>query len=821
MTEHTPTFWSAPALAKAGYPVFPVAPTEKRPAVEGGFYGATRNVYEIADWIAEGREHHNIAIPTGVAYDSCLVIVEADSEEARAWMEERYGPPTVESAHKHTAGGHWYFKHPRDGKVSSRKVENAPVDLDRKGDGGYVLAPPSTGKRWTADDIPNKESLPFLPPELRGPKRGEVMNPPEEAAAKSNGRLGPNAKKHAAEAIANHVRNIEQGKRHEHLMHLSSVLLSRHISPEDARTILVSAWTQASSELADRAWDEVTNTLTTTQTALAEQRATGVPEMEKITPGLFEELELIFRWRLPAGGQPGNSANSANSANGVQNENVAEWTPPAAFHSYQLPEFPQGVFPLWLADYTEALARSTQTPRDLVGMLALTVGAVASAKLVDVGVWDGWREPTNLFTATALRSGSRKTTVFERMCAPIEEYEALLIEETAEEVAEQQTRRRIYEGRLKKAEQQASKANDDELDRLTADAMQVAAELESIKVLVEPRLLVDDASPERLASMLAEQGGRIALMSAEGGIFDIMAGRYSQGIPNLDVYLKGHAGDALRVDRVGRKADFVRKPALTTGLAIQPDVLRGLADKPGFRGRGLLGRFLYAMPHDTLGTRGIRTGAVDRALETTYGRKIKYLLRLSPKLPDEDRNPRVLRLSAEARDEMERFMIWLEPRLAEGAELGDMTDWAGKLAGAVARIAGVLHMFDYAGKMQPWDYEVNKEVVERAIKIGHYLLAHAKCVLAFMGSDSRVEDAKYILRWIERKGCEWFTKREAFEGTKGRFDTVSDLETGLEVLIEHGYVREDPDQPLHRGPGRKPSPRYEVNPLAGGSRESK
>jgi replicative DNA helicase len=165
--------------------------------------------------------------------------------------------------------------------------------------------------------------------------------------------------------------------------------------------------------------------------------------------------------------------------------------------------------------------------------------------------------------------------------------------------------------------------------------------------------------------------------------------------------------------------------------------------------------------------------------------------------------------------------FWLEPRLAEGAELGDMTDWAGKLAGAVARIAGILHMLDYAGKMQPWDYEVSKEVVERAIKIGHYLLAHAKCVMAFMGSDSRVEDAKYVLRWIERKGCEWFTKREAFEGTKGRFDTVSDLEAGLEVLIEHGYVREDPIQPLHRGPGRKPSPRYEVNPLASESRGGK
>jgi len=311
--------------------------------------------------------------------------------------------------------------------------------------------------------------------------------------------------------------------------------------------------------------------------------------MEKITPGLFSELEKIFRWRLGPSTPNDDSEDSGNNGDRLQILAEEEWAPPAAFRSYLLPEFPRGVFPPWLERYADALAEATQTPRDLMGMLGLTVGAVASAKLVDVEVWDGWREPTNLFTATALRSGSRKTTVFERMCAPIEEYEALLIEETAEEVAEQQTRRRIYEGRLKKAEQQASKADDSDLDRLTADAMQVAADLESIKVLVEPRLLVDDASPERLASILAEQGGRIALLSAEGGIFDIIAGRYSQGIPNLDVYLKGHAGDALRVDRVGRKADFVCRPALTTGLAIQPDVLKGLAGRPGFRGRGYSG----------------------------------------------------------------------------------------------------------------------------------------------------------------------------------------------------------------------------------------
>jgi replicative DNA helicase len=37
-----------------------------------------------------------------------------------------------------------------------------------------------------------------------------------------------------------------------------------------------------------------------------------------------------------------------------------------------------------------------------------------------------------------------------------------------------------------------------------------------------------------------------------------MAGRYNQQVgPNLGVYLKGHAGDLLRVDRRGRPPEYV------------------------------------------------------------------------------------------------------------------------------------------------------------------------------------------------------------------------------------------------------------------------
>ena len=56
-------------------------------------------------------------------------------------------------------------------------------------------------------------------------------------------------------------------------------------------------------------------------------------------------------------------------------------------------------------------------------------------------------------------------------------------------------------------------------------------------------------------------------------------------------------------DRGSRPPVFLKSPRLSIGLSPQPDVLRGLAAKPGFRGRGLLGRFLYLLPPSPLGFR--------------------------------------------------------------------------------------------------------------------------------------------------------------------------------------------------------------------------
>ena len=279
-SEPTPTFWAAPDLAKAGYPVFPLK--GKEPSVAGGFYACTTDVSQVAEWINEGRAHHDVAVVTGLP--SGVVVIDADTPEAFEEMKGQYGEPTVRTRR----GGHWWFSHPRNGRITSTKVQDG---LDRKGDGGYVAVPPSRGRTWTRG-IPDREALAPLPREF-WPKRAERSD-----AARS---LSAEVKDRAAEVIARYVAKIPPGEgkgRHEHLKHLCGVLLARGVAFGDAEDVLCAAWGKAGGELAERAPREVPNTLRTTEQALAEDRATGVPSLEGITPGLYGELEAIFGWKV-------------------------------------------------------------------------------------------------------------------------------------------------------------------------------------------------------------------------------------------------------------------------------------------------------------------------------------------------------------------------------------------------------------------------------------------------------------------------------------------------------------------------------------------
>jgi hypothetical protein len=492
---------------------------------------------------------------------------------------------------------------------------------------------------------------------------------------------------------------------------------------------------------------------------------------------------------------------------------TSDWDPPVEFGAFELPPFPAEALPSQLGDFVRACALATQTPMDLPGMLVLSATAACCAKRVVLEVKPGYREPLNLFTLAALPSGHRKSAVLREVAAPLIEWEAKAAEDKAPEIAKASQRWAISKKRLDSITDRAAKAKTKgEREQLELEVEDLTEQHAKLTLPPEPRILADDVTPEALGSLLAKYGGRMAILSAEGGVFQQMAGRYSDS-PNLDVYLKAHAGDEIRVDRQSRGAERVTDPALTLGISPQPHVLEALAEKPLLRGTGLLARFLYALPTSMLGARTDDAPPIPDAVRSAYVGALRRLLVLQAQ-----KEPFALKLSPEAYQAWREFYLWVEPQLAEGGELESISDWGSKLPGAVARIAGILGILRILClKANSEDLSISiyidREEMVRAIALGKYLVPHARAAFSSMGADPKLQGAKQLLKTVLRKGWSSFSRRELQQSVRRseRFNDADQLDAALRVLVERGFIR--PQAPsMSAGPGRPAGPTFEVNP---------
>lgn len=471
-----------------------------------------------------------------------------------------------------------------------------------------------------------------------------------------------------------------------------------------------------------------------------------------------------------------------------------------------LPAFPAELLPGWLAEQVFAVAEFTQTPLDLAGSIALACLSTAAGGRAEVEVRGSWREPTNLYTVVVLPPGSRKSAVFAAMVAPILAAEKALIERATPAIIEAELMAKVAGKAAEKTALAAANADPSGRDTLIAEATAAAMNAEAITVPAKPQLVADDVTSEKAQSLIAEQGGRLAVLSPEGGIFATIAGRYS-GTPNLEVFLKGHAGDMMRVGRQSRDGDHVDKPALTMGLAVQPEILRDIANMPGFRGLGLLARILFALPENTVGRRKVGADPIPTDVAADYLSKLHALVLTLAEWTD----PAVLLLTPEANNLVLDIERAVEPRLAPGGAWAHIVDWGSKYTGAVVRIAGLIHLAE--NLRDGWGQPVSADTIERAAMIGEYYAAHALAAFDDMGADQSTRNARQVLAWIERTGSTAFTRRELFRAVQSsQLKTMADLDPVLSVLEAHGYLRQlDPPAPKRAG-GRPPSPSYLVHP---------
>ncbi|WP_412852375.1 YfjI family protein [Ectothiorhodospira shaposhnikovii] len=475
-----------------------------------------------------------------------------------------------------------------------------------------------------------------------------------------------------------------------------------------------------------------------------------------------------------------------------------------------LPRLDLDHLPGWAGAYAKALGRSTETPPELAAALVLAVCATATARRLRLMVSPGYFEPLNLWPCVALEPGNRKSAVQGAACAPLLDWERDQAAAMTGEIQAADSERKTMEARARELRSKAAKAEaDDDARNYASQAAQIEAELPEVPR--PPQLWTSDATPEKLGALMADHGECMAWLSSEGGVFDLLAGRYSSGIPNLDLVLKSWSGDPERVDRGSRPPVYLHQPALTIGLSPQPDVLKGLASKPGFLGRGLLGRFLFLMPPSPLGHRTLTPAGIPQGAVDAYAAGVRAMLEWTPEIDPETgmERRRLIRLSEAAHAEWLAFARHIEASMLPGGEFEHAKDWAGKCPGQAARLAGILHGIEYAHG-EPWAVPVAVETMGQALEVMAVIARHTLAVYALMGADPGIDAARKVWDWIRRGRREAFKARDAFNALRATFPKMHPLMDALAVLEERGYL--EVIEPQADGPGRRPSPTVRVRP---------
>lgn len=484
-------------------------------------------------------------------------------------------------------------------------------------------------------------------------------------------------------------------------------------------------------------------------------------------------------------------------------EQAAAWNEPILFEPLETPDIPAHWLPGIFGQFAADLAQASETPEALSVMTILGVLSTVLAKQLIVSPTAGWNEPVNIYTLIALPPANHKSLVVSACTEPLWQWEKEQRIQRELEIKRQRSARKTEERMIEALRVKAAKLEDKaEQHRLLETIIQQELALTPVSVL--PVLFTNDATPESLTHLVAEQGGRLAIFSDEGGILETLAGLYSHGAANIDILLKGIDGGAVRVHRKDRSA--ILNPYLTVALTVQPVVLQNMAEKKVYAGKGVLERFLYVLPKSHLGFRTHNTPPLSPDIQAAYHHQLTTLLHALPPIDHlATASPQTLSLSPPAYAAWRAFQSALEVQLRPDGVLGSYPGWGGKLAGFALRLAGLLQVAEQGISLQP----IAETTMQTALALACALKEHALAVFHLMGRNSKGEDAQAVWQWIQGHPRASFTQAEIRWALRNKKYGQSDrLVKALSILQERHLI----SAPVKLAT-RKPTTVYRVNPL--------
>jgi len=655
----------------------------------------------------------NVGVPMGKV--NGLFALDVDGQEGqetlKKWIAEYGDLPATWQVLTGGGGMQLWYKVPK-GLDIPNSVKKIGVNIDIRGTGGQSVAPGSLHKsgrryRWapgrSPDDLP-----PADPPGWLVKKIQEVIRSREEADlagikldeinVELNPGRPPNFKKLEKLIQSSHrFREIVEGKR-------------TFPSPSErdlamANICAINGWTD--QEIADL--------------LLGQRKISG----DDLKHPLYYQLTI------------GKARQWANQQKTREPSEDVEAEPVPLPERPKVEPFPVDVFPDPVRKFLTEVSKSMGIPPDYPGVHALTLlgGAIGNTRMIELK--PGYQQQPNLYTALVADTGTGKSPALEAAFEPILAIQKEHARDFANQMDEYELAMRKYQAELAEWKKQKKKDEEppEEPERPRMEEVYIT------QATLEALLRALKHNNRGLILKVDELSGWIRSMNQyKGGKGD-----------DREHYLSMWSGSDIKINRVRDDGEplFIPKPFLAVTGNIPPDILPTLEDEEG-KEDGFIHRVLLAYPDAQEPAEWTWTG-VSPGAKMAYAEVFERLYNLKPELKNGELKPKVLHLSAEAKQWWEEWhSIHIRemkdpdfPRKLRGP-------WA-KMPNQLGRIALILHMTRVVCD-EAEDGEVDEISLNRAIQFIKYFKSHIRKAYQQLGkspADKRIEEA---VEWIRRRG---------------------------------------------------------------------
>ena len=778
-----------PALryVSRGWPIFPCRP-DKRPATEHGFEDATCDRKTIIAWWT-ANPAAMIGMPTGAV--SKIIAVDLDRDAAKgldgvtafASLVKSAGAPIRTRKHSTPRGGvHLLFEH--QGEDVKNSASAIAPGVDTRGSGGYIVLPPSRTETGEYCVENNADPTP-LPPWLMGlfRKHGIISTPAvfETIAPRT---LPPGCPPSVAALVASGAPERQRNDR------ALSVAVQLRDEGHDRTTVERHVLTYAGN----------------CRPPLPEREALAVVASAFTRPAREPARDPLrpFERRTPA----------VHIVTTPLTEAPDPWEPSAPLGglSEPPPPWPWDAMPLSLRKMGEAIERTFNVSAEMAGSAILGVASIAIGNKAKIELKRDHRQFANLYFMVGGDVAAGKTPVTRAAQAPLVEWQCDQRKSWKRACNEWDARRAVADARIRGLEDQAKTLAKGKGD---TDPEKIMREIACLRGEIadrppEPVLFCVDVTSEALGRRMQERGGAIGVLSGEARkILAIAKGRYVEG-GDIDLWLAGHAGDYLRVDRSAKdKPSYeIKEACLAAAIMTQPDSLQSLGEAEPLRESGFLARWLYLIPDHNRGAYPVES--VPENVAAAYDQTIRALVDL-PLAAFEDGTPapHLVRLTPTAFDCWRAYHDATLTEIGTNRETkpGSYLQWLSKLAEHVARLALLFHVVRHVegaplGQIGP--------EIEDAIRLADALKVHARRAFALMGADMDTARARKVWTWLDRNRnklrdwrerdrlppCEAVKPRDLDRAEVAGVKNSAEAEAILMLLADKGYVQAVDFRPL-------------------------